>query len=69
MTVRERYSHKIADDKRKRKHQQVDKVFRKKLHRLAMIANKYRLVKLHSTKTDLKSFQYLFLMKVETYYE
>lgn len=38
----------------------VDKVFRKKLHKLAIIANKYKLVKLHSTKTDIKSLQFLF---------
>lgn len=38
----------------------VNEVFRKKLHRLAKIANKYKLVKLHSAKTDLKALQFLF---------
>ena len=48
----------------------VNKVFRKKLQRLAHVANKYKLVKLHSTKTDLKSLQFLFPMyKREKYYE
>ena len=40
----------------------VNKVFLKKLRRLAKIANKYKLVKLHSTKADLKAFQFLFPM-------
>ena len=38
----------------------VNKVFRKKLLRLSRIANKYELVKLHSTRADLKSLQFLF---------
>ncbi len=37
-------------------------IFSKKLRRLSKIANKYKLVKLHSTKTDLKTLQFLFPM-------
>jgi len=40
----------------------LNKVFRKKLTKLVRIANKYKLVKLRSTKTDLKSLQFLFPM-------
>lgn len=42
----------------------INKIFRKKLRRLIRIANKYKLVKLHSTKTNLKSLQFLFPMEV-----
>lgn len=46
----------------------VNKVFRKKLSRLVKIANKYKLVKLHSTKADLKSLQFLFPMHTDANY-